>query len=159
MAELVEEGLYLHVSAGDLNHFGDGDEGLGGAATEGHVSSDDALGVTTAVSGHGWVLDASVGTLAAAFDGMHGRGALLAGVGEQIEIEVAEVALRSQPHLTATRVPWFTRYLVMNLCELHSSSRPTGTSSSVTSNIARSSGSTPPFSAPATVKMFATSYG
>lgn len=108
---------------------------------------------------HGGVLDTSVGALAAALDGVHGGGAALAGVGEEVQVQVAEVALRSQPRPDATRVPWLTRYLVMRPRELHSSSRAVGASSSVTSNSARSSGSTPPFSAPATVRVFATSYG
>ena len=159
VAELVEERLHLRLSAVRRRHVADGDEGLGGAAREGQVRGDDALRVMAATRRHGGVLDTSVGALAAALDGVHGGGAALAGVGEEVQVQVAEVALRSQPRPDATRVPWLTRYLVMRPRELHSSSRAVGASSSVTSNSARSSGSTPPFSAPATVRVFATSYG
>ena len=94
MAELVEERFDLRVRAQDNDCLVHEHEGFAGTLTEGQVRRDDALRVRHISVADGWVLHRAVRQHAASLDGVHGGGAALPGVGEEVQVQVSQVPLQ-----------------------------------------------------------------
>lgn len=94
VAELVEERFDLRVRAEEGDCLVHEHEGLAGTLTEGQVRRDDALRVRHISVADGWVLHCAVRHHAASLDGVHGGGAALPGVGEEVQVQISQVPLR-----------------------------------------------------------------